>query len=66
MALADDFKELLDALPDDWTDIVCDLRLSDEDLYVDAAVLMTQINAQPYSEAAVSYTHLTLPTIYSV
>ena len=51
MALADDFQAILDSLPDDWTDIVCDLRLADEDQYVDAAVLMTQINAQPYSEA---------------
>ena len=51
MALADDFLELLDSLPQDWTDIVCDLRLADEDRYVDAAVLMTQINAQPYSKA---------------
>jgi len=51
VALADDFQELLDALPDDWTDIVCDLRLADEDRYIDAAVLMTLINAQPYSQA---------------
>ena len=51
MALADDFQELLDSLPADWTDIVCDLRIADEELYVDAAVLMTQINAQPYSRA---------------
>jgi hypothetical protein len=51
VALADDFKELLEALPADWTDIVCDLRLSDEDRYVDAAVLLTQVNAQPYSKA---------------
>ncbi len=51
MALADDFQQVLDSLPDDWTDIVCDLRISDEDQYVDAAVLLTQINAQPYSEA---------------
>jgi hypothetical protein len=51
VALADDFLELVDSLPADWTDIVCDLRLSDEDRYVDAAVLLTQINAQPYSKA---------------
>jgi hypothetical protein len=51
MALAEDFQGILDSLPSDWTDIVCDLRIADEDLYVDAAVLMTQINAQPYSEA---------------
>ena len=51
MALADDFLELVDSLPADWTDIVCDLRLADEDRYVDAAVLLTQINAHPYSKA---------------
>ena len=51
MALADDFQQLLDSLPGDWTDIVCDLRLADEDRYVDAAVLLTQVNAQPYSRA---------------
>ena len=51
MALADDFQQLLESLPGDWTDIVCDLRLADEDRYIDAAVLMTQINAQPYSKA---------------
>ena len=51
VALAEDFQELLDSLPEDWTDIVCDLRIADEDLYVDAAVLMAQVNAQPYSRA---------------
>jgi hypothetical protein len=51
VGLADDFQSILDSLPSDWTDIVCDLRVADEDDYVDAAVLMTQINAQPYSLA---------------
>ena len=51
MALAEDFQSILDSLPGDWTDIVCDLRLRDENQYIDAAVLMTQINAQPYSQA---------------
>lgn len=51
MALADDFQQVLDSLPADWTDIVCDLRITDESQYVDAAVLLTQVNAQPYSEA---------------
>ena len=51
MALADTFQQIVDSLPDDWTDIVCDLRLDDEDRYIDSAVLMTQINAQPYSKA---------------
>lgn len=51
MALAEDFREMVDSLPADWTDIICDLRLADEDRYVDAAVLLTQVNAQPYSRA---------------
>jgi hypothetical protein len=51
MALAGDFQQVLDSLPSDWTDIVCDLRLADESQYIDAAVLLTQVNAQPYSEA---------------
>jgi hypothetical protein len=51
VGLADDFQQVLDSLPVDWTDIVCDLRLADEDQYIDAAVLLTQVNAQPYSEA---------------
>ncbi len=51
MALAADFQQILDSLPDDWTDLVCDLRLTDERRYIDAAVMMSQINAQPYSKA---------------
>jgi hypothetical protein len=51
MALADEFQEVVDALPDDWTDLVFDLRISDESRYVDAAVILSQINAQPYSQA---------------
>jgi hypothetical protein len=48
MPLADDFQELLDALPSDWTDLELDLRI-DEDRYVDAATLLVTCNAQPYS-----------------
>jgi hypothetical protein len=51
VALADDFQGVLDSLPGDWTDIVCDFRLADESQYIDAAVLLTQVNAQPYSKA---------------
>ena len=51
MALADDFQELLDSLPADWTDLELDLRIEDESRYVDAAVLLSQVNAQPYSKA---------------
>ena len=51
MALSDAFAEIVEALPRDWTDMQLDLRIADEDRYVDASIPMTQINAQPYSEA---------------
>lgn len=51
MALAEDFQSIVDSLPDDWTDLVVDLRLQDETRYVDAATILTQVNAQPYSRA---------------
>jgi hypothetical protein len=49
MALADDFQELLDSLPDDWTDIELDVRIHDEDRYVEATTYLVTVNAQPYS-----------------
>ncbi len=49
MALADTFSELLESLPDDWTDLELDLRISDEDRYIEAATYLVQTNAQPYS-----------------
>ena len=50
MALADTFTEIIDSLPDDWTDLELDLRIFDERRYVDAAVLLVSSNAQPYSK----------------
>jgi hypothetical protein len=49
VALAEDFKTVCDSLPPDWTDLEFDLRIADEQRYVEAATLLTQINAQPYS-----------------
>jgi hypothetical protein len=51
VALADDFQQALDSLPPDWTDLELDLRIDDEDQYIDTAVAVSQINAQPYSRA---------------
>ena len=51
MGLADSFQAVLDSLPDDWTDLELDLRIFDDERYIDAAVLLTQVNAQPYSKA---------------
>ena len=50
MALADSFQRVVDSLPDDWTDLEMDLRIFDESRYVDAAVYLATINAQPYSK----------------
>jgi hypothetical protein len=47
--LASTFDQVLESLPDDWTDLELDLRIFDERRYVDAAVLLVACNAQPYS-----------------
>ncbi len=51
MSLAEDFQQVVDSLPPDWTDLEVDLRIDDESQYIDAAVALSQVNAQPYSEA---------------
>ncbi len=51
MSLASDFQLILDALPPDWTDLEVDLRIDDEREYIDSAVALSQVNAQPYSRA---------------
>jgi hypothetical protein len=51
MGLAQEFEAVVESLPDDWTDLGLDLRIADETRYVDAAVLLSQVNAQPYSRA---------------
>jgi hypothetical protein len=50
MGMADSFQRVLDALPDDWTDLDVDVRIFDETRYVDAAVYLATVNAQPYSK----------------
>jgi hypothetical protein len=51
VSLAADFQLVLDSLPPDWTDLELDLRIDDESRYVDTAVALSQVNAQPYSRA---------------
>jgi hypothetical protein len=48
MPLAEEFQQIVDSLPSDWTDLELDLRI-DESRYIDAATLVVQVNAQPYS-----------------
>ena len=61
MPLADDFQEILDALPSDWTDLELDLRVQ-EDRYVDAATLLVTCNAQPYSQPRLALPPRSSPT----
>jgi hypothetical protein len=51
MGLASDYEQVLESLPSDWTDLELDLRIDDLSRYVDVAVVVSQVNAQPYSEA---------------
>ena len=48
MPLAEEFQDIVDSLPSDWTDLEFDLRVQ-EDRYIDAATVLVQVNAQPYS-----------------
>jgi hypothetical protein len=50
VGLADTFQQIVDSLPDDWTDLELDLRIADERRYIDAATLLVTCNAQPYSK----------------
>ena len=51
MALAEDFKAVVEALPPDWTALELDLRVFDEERYIEAASLMVQVNAQQHSQS---------------
>ena len=48
--LADDFQAIVDSLPPDWTHLEFDMRIDDEDRYIEAATLLAQINAQGYGQ----------------
>jgi hypothetical protein len=49
VALAEDFDRMIASLPPDWSTVQFDLRIFDEDRYVEAATMLVQVNAQPYS-----------------
>jgi hypothetical protein len=51
VALAEDFQRIVDTLPPDWTALALDMRIFDEERYVEAATILVQVNAQPYSKA---------------
>ena len=49
MGLAETFEQIVESLPDDWTDLELDLRIAEESRYVEAALYVVTCNAQPYS-----------------
>jgi hypothetical protein len=51
-SLADIFAEVVDTLPDDWTDLEFDLRIFDEARYVEAASYLVTVNPQPHSKTS--------------
>ena len=51
MALLETFQQIVESLPDDWTDLELELRIFDERRYVEAAVLLVTCNAQPNSKS---------------
>jgi hypothetical protein len=48
-AFADTFQQVVDSLPDDWTNLECDLRIDDERRYVEAALYLAVVNALNHS-----------------
>jgi hypothetical protein len=49
VALADDFQRMVDSLPPDWTQLALELRIFDEERYIEAATILVEVNAQPHS-----------------
>ena len=50
MGLADTFQQIVDSMPDDWTDLELDVRIHDEDRYIEATTYLVTVNMQPYSK----------------
>ena len=50
IALADDFQTVIDSLPPDWSHLQFDLRIFDEERYIEAATILVQVNAQGYGK----------------
>ena len=51
MPLADDFQTIVDTLPPDWTHLQFDLRIEQEERYVELAPIVAEVNAWPLSKA---------------
>jgi hypothetical protein len=51
MAFAEDFQQIVDSLPPDWSYLQFDLRINEEDRYVELAPIVAEVNAWPLSKA---------------
>lgn len=51
MPLAEDFQAIVESLPPDWSAIQFDLRIHEEDRYVELAPIVAEVNAWPLSKA---------------
>ena len=51
MPLAEEFQKIVDSLPPDWTHLQFDLRIDDEERYVELAPIVAEVNAWPLSKA---------------
>jgi len=50
VGLRDDFERAVATLPPDWSRFDLDVRIFDEERYIEAATTLAQINARPYSQ----------------
>jgi hypothetical protein len=49
--LAEDFQKIVDSLPPDWSSLQFDLRINEEERYVELAPIVAEVNAWPLSKA---------------
>jgi len=49
--LADDFQRIIESLPPDWSAMQFDLRINEEERYVELAPIVAEVNAWPLSKA---------------
>jgi len=49
--LAEDFQKIVDTLPPDWSALQFDLRINEEERYVELAPIVAEVNAWPLSQA---------------
>ena len=63
MALADTFQEIVDSLPDDWTDLEFDLRILDERRYVDASLMLVPVQPAALLQARLALARARRPPL---